>query len=96
MMTMTVNFNPFSKKKYYWISALIEGRHTLIYPPYESEHEARTKGFEKLQGILFEIFSTDTKDQGKATQQYRMHIVESSNNKYEGMAESLERMKHKI
>ena len=86
---------PFGQK-YYWIAATVNGQHILLYPPYESENEARTKGFEKLRGVIFDIFKTDTKDQTKATQQYRMNIVDNSPEKAQAIEESLKRMKHQV
>lgn len=83
-------------KNWYWITAQINGQEVLIYPPYESEREAREKGFDKLRGVLFDIYKADTKDQTKATQQYRMHIVDNSPDKAAGLAHSIERMKHQV
>lgn len=86
----------FFDKKYYWLTAMIDGKLTLLYPPYETEKEARDKGFEKLRGVLFDVFVANTRDQGKATQQYRMKYVDDSDDKAQALSDAIKPMKHKL
>lgn len=83
-------------QKWYWITAKINGRDTLIYPPYPTKQKAMEEAFKKLSGVLCDVFESDTKDQGKATQQYRMKIVDGSEDKAEGLGRSIRPMRHKF
>ncbi len=57
---------PFFGKQYYYIITKAGGE-LFVLGPYNSENEARQKGFEKLSGILYDIKKYPTRDLSRAT-----------------------------
>lgn len=51
---------------YYYIVTKHEGN-LIVLGPYNSQREAQQKGFEKLNGILFDIKTYPTRDLNRAT-----------------------------
>jgi hypothetical protein len=72
---------PFQKREYWYIAFLHNGVPVVwLLENVHNTQEANTKGFEKLNGRLFQTFALGTKDMSKANEHARAILLEESGN----------------
>lgn len=79
---MTISANPYreqyrrERRDYYWIVANLNGKMVIIGPK-DSEVEANTFAYEKLDNVEFDIVGLPTRDRGAATREIKKRRKES-------------------
>ncbi len=82
---------PSLKPKVYYIIAIVRGR-PFIDGWYATKEEAQKIAWRNLQGVVFDIVESDTRDRSKFTQNCKHQILEQTGN----IEEAIRPVKHQI
>ena len=84
------------RKTYYFVVAKKQDR-PIILGPYDSEEEARNLAWRKLQGVVWDIVESTSKDASKITQSNKYKALEETDlTGEEALDYATKRAKHKI
>jgi len=84
---------PRIKRDFYYLVFKHEGRMVVwLIPDCQNDAEAHRKGFEKLQGTIFEVVKRNYNDTGRVTQEMKARNLDSTGD----IESSLRRAKHKL
>lgn len=82
---------PSIHKKYYYIVAVVKGK-PFVDGAYNTREEAQKMAWRKLEGVVWQIEESNTKDRSRFTQQTHHNIWNDTGN----IEEALKPIKHKI